>query len=124
MNMSHKLLPLIARILIAVIFLKSGIYKIQHFESTSKAMYNKGITLGTDLFLAGAIFLLIAGSLSLISGYKSRMGAFFLVMFLVPTTLVFHWDLSDPNDLIRNGVFLGGLLMILSYGGGDLKVGK
>ena len=127
MNMSNKLLPMIARLLISVIFIKSGINKIQNFEDTSKYMYDAGITLGTDIFLAGAIFLLLAGSLMLITGYKSKMGAFFLVMFLIPTTLVFHRDLADPkeiNSLIRNGVFLGGLLMIISFGTGDLSLGK
>jgi uncharacterized membrane protein YphA (DoxX/SURF4 family) len=122
--MSNNLLPLVARILIAIIFLKSGIYKIQHFESTSKFMYESGLTLGTDFFLAGAIFLLLAGSISLITGYKSKVGAFMLIMFLVPTTIAFHWDLNDPSDLIRNGVFVAALLLIMSYGTGDLSIGK
>jgi len=124
MNMSNKLLPLIARILIASVFLKSAVYKIQNFESTKQFMFDSGITLATDFFLAGAIFLLLAGSVSLITGYKSKMGAFMLILFLVPTTIAFHWDLNDPSDLMRNGVFLGGLIMILSFGTGDLSLGK
>jgi putative oxidoreductase len=127
MNMSNNLLPLIARILISIVFIKSGIYKIQHFQETSKHMYDAGLTLATDFFLAGAIFLLLAGGLSLITGYKSKFGAFMLILFLVPTTLAFHWDLADAkqvNNLLSNGVYLAALLMIVSFGTGDLSFGK
>jgi putative oxidoreductase len=127
MNMSNKLLPLIARILLSLVFINSGIKKITSFESVSAKMYDSGITFQTDLFLAGAIFLLLVGSLLLITGYKSKVGAFMIVLFLVPTTIVFHWDFADPKQvgqLLKNAGLLGGLLMVLSYGTGDISFGK
>jgi putative oxidoreductase len=127
MNMSNKLLPLVARILISLVFIKSGIYKIGHFNEVAKQMHEAGITLATDYLLAGAILLLLAGSFLLITGYKGKLGAFLLVLFLVPVTIAFHWNLNDPvqiNNLLRNGVYLAALLMIISYGTGDWSLGK
>ena len=127
MNMSNKLLPLIARILLSLVFINSGIKKITSFENVSAKMYDSGITFQTDLFLAGAILLLLVGSLLLITGYRSKVGAFMIVLFLVPTTIVFHWDFADPKQigqLLKNAGLLGGLLMVLSYGTGDLSLGK
>lgn len=127
MNMSNKLLPLIARVLLSLVFINSGIKKITNFEEVSTKMYEAGITFQTDLFLAGAIFLLLAGSFFLITGYKSKVGAFMIVLFLVPTTIVFHWDFADPKQvgqLLKNAGLLGGLLMVLSFGTGDLSIKK
>lgn len=127
MNMSNKLLPLIARVFLSLVFINSGVKKITNFESVSNKMYESGITFQTDLFLAGAIFLLLAGSLLLIIGYKSKIGAFMLVLFLVPTTIAFHWDFSNPKEigqLLKNAGLLGGLLMVLSYGTGDISLDK
>jgi putative oxidoreductase len=63
----------------------------------------------------------------LITGYRSKVGAFMIVLFLVPTTIVFHWDFADPKQigqLLKNAGLLGGLLMALSYGTGDISFGK
>lgn len=127
MNMSNKLLPLIARVFLSLVFINSGIKKITNFESVSNKMYESGITFQTDLFLAGAIFLLLVGSLLLITGYKSKIGVFMLILFLVPTTIAFHWDFANPKEvgqLLKNAGLLGGLLMVLSYGTGDLSLDK
>ena len=43
-----------------------------------------------QFMLAGAIVFLIAGSLSVILGYKARIGAALLLVFLVLATYYFH----------------------------------
>lgn len=80
------------------------------------------MTLATDVFLAGAIAFLLLGGLSLILGYKTRLGAFLLICFLVPTTIVFHIGPDETGALLKNAGLLGGLLMIISNGPGAWSI--
>lgn len=66
------------------------------------------------------------GGLLILLGLKPRFGAFLLIIFLIPTTLLFHafWYLSGPDfemqmtNFLKNLSILGGLLILLAYGGG------
>lgn len=127
MNMSHKLLPLLARIFLGLIFFMSGLNKINDFSNVSQQMQEAGLTYQTNFFLVCAIIFLLLGSALLISGYKIKIGALLLILFLVPVTITFHSNIADPNEivhLLKNIGILGGLLMVLSFGGGDLVIGK
>ena len=73
------------------------------------------------------------GGLSILLGYKGRWGAFLLVVFLVPVTLVMHnfWAVSDPASrqiqtimFMKNLSMLGAALIILSFGTGALSLDK
>jgi len=115
--------PLIARILLALIFIKSGIGKIMDPTGTQQYMAAYGMPL-TGLFLVGAIIFEIFGSLSVLLGYKARPGAIVLIIFLVPATLIFHTKLSDPLQMVmfmKNLAMLGGLLMVAYFGPGPIS---
>ncbi len=117
-------IPLIARILLSAMFLWSGVQKILHPADTQAYMSAYGMPL-TSLFLAIAILLELGGGLSVLLGYKVRWGAIALIVFLIPATLIFHTDLSDPIQqimLFKNLAMLGGLLMVVQYGGGAIAV--
>ena len=67
----------------------------------------------------------LGGGLSVLLGYKTRWGALALVIFLIPTTLIFHTKFSDPVQVImfmKNLAILGGVLMIASFGPGPLSL--
>ena len=116
--------PLIARILLALIFIKSGIGKIMDPAGTQQYMTAYSMPL-TGLFLVGAIIFEIFGSLSVLLGYKARLGAIALIIFLVPATLIFHTKLSDPLQMVmfmKNLAMLGGLLMVAYFGPGPLSL--
>lgn len=115
-------IPLIGRVLLSLVFIYSGISKIQAFSDVSQKMYEAGMTLGTDIFLAGAIAFLLLGGVSLILGFKTRLGAFLLVCFLVPTTIVFHIGPGETGALLKNAGLLGGLLMIMAHGPGAWSI--
>jgi len=118
-----NLIPLIARILLCLIFLKSGIGKIMDPAGTQQYMSAYGMPL-TGLFLLGAIVLEILGSISVLLGYKARWGAIALVIFLVPTTLIFHTKFTDPMQMVmfmKNLAILGGLLMVAYFGPGPMS---
>ena len=63
--------------------------------------------------LAAAIVLLILGSFFLGLGRDTRLGASLLLIFLVPTTLIFHAAPIDAG-FIRNLSLIGALLLAIT----------
>jgi putative oxidoreductase len=115
--------PLIARILLSAIFIQSGLGKIMDPSGTQQYMAAYGMPL-TGLFLIGAIFCEIFGSLSILLGFKARLGASLLVIFMIPTTLIFHTKLTDQVQMImfmKNLAIIGGLLMVAYFGPGPIS---
>ncbi len=117
MNSSQKVILVIARLLISIVFLISAFDKIIDFEGTLHYMANHGM-LKREFFLISAIIIQIMGGLSLFFGYHSRYGAMLLVVFLIPTTLIFHTDFSRQGEMVmfmKNLAVIGGLLMIVAF---------
>jgi putative oxidoreductase len=79
----------------------------------------------TGLFAVLAILFELGGGLSVLLGYFPRLGALALVLFLVPTTIVFHRDFSVAGQSVqfaKNLAILGGLLAIVAAGGGEFSL--
>lgn len=117
-------IPLIARVLLSALFLWSGVNKILHPAQTQQYMAAHGMPL-TGLFLIAAIIVELGGGLSVLLGYRSRLGAAALALFLIPATLIFHTSFSDPMQQIqfmKNLAIFGGLLMILQFGSGQIAI--
>jgi putative oxidoreductase len=79
--------------------------------------------------LSGVLILL--GGLSVLTGYRARGGAWMIVLFLVPVTLVMHkfWGLTDPQmamqqqiHFMKNVCMLGGALLIAAFGAGPASL--
>jgi len=75
--------------------------------------------------------LAIIGGLSILLGYKSKYGAWLLVVFLVPVTLIMHrfWGVADPMtammqqvNFMKNLSMLGAALLIAYFGSGPLSL--
>lgn len=117
-------IPLIARVLLSALFLWSGVNKILHPAQTQQYMAAHGMPL-TGLFLVAAIAVELGGGLSVLLGYRSRIGAAALALFLIPATLIFHSALNDPMQQIqfmKNLAIFGGLLMIIQFGSGQVAI--
>ncbi|NWG03318.1 MAG: DoxX family protein [Syntrophaceae bacterium] len=115
---------LIGRILLALIFLNSGIGKIGNFEGTAQYMAKFGMS-NTSFFLFGAIVFELVGSVTIILGYFTRIGALLILVFLIPTTLIFHTNFADRMQMImflKNVSMFGGCLLLLSQGPGRLSL--
>jgi putative oxidoreductase len=115
---------LIGRILLILIFLQSGIGKIGNFEGTAKFMASNGMPYA-NFFLVGAILFELVGSIAVILGYFTRFGALLILIFLVPTTLIFHTNFADQVQMImfmKNVSMFGGCLILLSQGPGRLSI--
>ena len=80
--------------------------------------------------LVGAIVFLIAGSVSVILGYRARIGAALLLVFLVLATYFYHdfWTLSDSKaqqeqmiQFMKNLGLMGAMLLVIANGTGPLQ---
>jgi len=72
----------------------------------------------------------LAGGLSVLLGYRARIGAWLMVLFLVVVTPVMHkfWGLTDPAAaqvqmimFLKNLSILGGALLVTQFGAGPLS---
>ncbi len=79
--------------------------------------------------LAGVISLV--GGLSILIGYRAMIGAWLIVLFLIPVTLMMHkfWGVADPNMaqlqmimFLKNVSMLGGALLISQFGAGPFSL--
>lgn len=122
-----KFLVLLGRIFYSAIFIGSG---LGHFSSSAiQYAHQHGVPMAGFLVpLAGVIALL--GGVSILLGYKARLGALLIVVFLVPVTLMMHnfWAVKDPAfELVQRAMFMknlsliGAALLIFYFGAGPLS---
>ena len=110
-----KATNLIGRTLISAIFIYAIPGKIINFEQTVEVITNKNIPPAiAPLLLVAAIISLISGSILFISGFKQRLGASLLLLFIVPTTLIFHSSPFQMRTVLINAGLIGGLLLGLN----------
>ena len=133
-----------ARVLLALSFLMSaGGNKIPKFSDVAEAMQGQGVP-APQIMLVGAIVFLVFGSLSIIFGFKARIGASLLLIFLVLATYFFHdfwtwpqdamWVLSSNSDVklpvaqiemisfMKNLALMGAMLFIIANGAGPMSI--
>jgi putative oxidoreductase len=111
-------LPLVGRVLIAAIFIISGLSKIADPAGSMAYIASVGLPLPA-VALAGAILVEVIGGALLISGYKVRAVATVIALFSLATAAFFHNNLADQNQFIhffKNIAIAGGLLQIVAFG--------
>jgi len=113
------------RFLLSLIFLMSGTMKLMNWSGMEAYMAGHGMV-AVPLLLAGAVLFEIGGGLSLLLGFRTRLGALALFLFLIPTTLIFHnfWAhqgeaMQDQmQHFLKNVTIMGGLLTVAAVGAG------
>ena len=123
-----KYATLSGRILFSLIFLAGG---LGHFSAQSIGFAaSQGVPFAAVLVPISGI-ISIAGALSILLGYKAKIGAWLIVIFLIPVTLLLHkfWTIQDPMmkqmDMVmflKNLGLLGGALFIAFFGAGPISV--
>ncbi len=119
---------LLGRFLFAAIFLMSS---FGHFSGkTIGYAASQGVPLAQIAVpISGLIAL--AGGLSILVGYKAKIGAWLLVLFLVPVTFMMHrfWGIGDLQAsqmqmimFMKNISMLGGALLITQFGAGPVSL--
>jgi putative oxidoreductase len=145
MHLIQSLIAFLGRALLSIIFIASGIHKILNWQATEQ-YYNQGLTDWLTLSvgdpglqnmiefgLSNAFFLLLlaviletVGGVLVFLGIWVRLGAVFLMIFLVPVTFAFHhfWQIEGPDrqmqmiNFMKNVSIFGGLLLLLAFGKG------
>ncbi len=142
------LLIVLGRVCLSVIFILSGISKIMDIQTAEAQLVDKlsqflttvhrieWLEVIIDQALAHAQTLIITtivlellGGILVLLGVKVRFGAFLLMLFLIPATIVMHrfWDLQGDERQIQMIMFLknlaifGGLLLVFAYGSNHLR---
>jgi putative oxidoreductase len=73
----------------------------------------------------------IAGGLSILLGHRAKLGAWLIILFLIPVTLMLHkfWTVQDPMMaqiqmilFMKNVSMLGGALLISQFGAGPFSL--
>ena len=112
---SQQTQNLIGRILISAIFIYAIPSKIINFQRTIDIITSKNIpSFIAPFLLISAIACLILGSILFISGFKQRLGASLLLIFIVPTTFIFHFFPFQVKAVLINAGLVGGLILGLN----------
>jgi putative oxidoreductase len=120
----------LGRVMIAAIFFLSAVgNKIPNFDGVAGYMAAEGVP-APRLMLAGAIVFLIAGSISVLLGYKVRVGASLLLTFLALATFFFHdfWNFAGQEremqmiQFMKNGALMGTMLFLIANGSGAFSL--
>jgi len=125
-----KYLVLLGRIFYVAMFLKAA---PGHFAAGTIAYATSaGVPMASIAVpLSGVIA--IVGALSVLIGYKAKYGAWLLVIFLVPVTIMMHrfWGLKDQQmammqqiNFMKNLSMLGAALLIAHFGSGPLSLDR
>lgn len=127
-----KYIPLAGRILFSLAFIMLGMGHVMSTKVMSPYAASMGVPAPTLAVVISGI-MIISGGISIILGYKAKIGAILLVVFLVPVTFIMHafWSIEDPMQsqmqmvmFLKNLSMLGGALMFYYFGTGPLSIEK
>ena len=107
-------LNFLSKLLLSAIFVNAIPGKITNFGSQAEYIVSRGFPEPISavlLFLA--IVLLICGSVLLIFSEKTKLACSLLLIFLVPTTIIFHLVPFQLVAVARNLSLIGGLLIAI-----------
>jgi putative oxidoreductase len=118
----------LGRFFFALIFLMAG---ANHFnKQTIGYAASQGVPLAAIAVPLSGV-LAIAGGLSILLGYRAKLGSWLIVLFLVPVSLMMHkfWVVTDPMMaqiqmvlFMKNVSMLGGALLISYFGAGPISL--
>src|ERR1043166_5004623 len=122
-------MALIGRLLIAAIFLMSGIAKLTDTAGTVAHMTKAGIPYADTLAMVAGVGEIV-GAAAIILGLLTRVGAFGLFLYMIPTTLIFHafWNaegqerMTQMVNFMKNLAIMGGLATLVAFGASRVSI--
>ncbi len=122
MKKFNTVFSLAGRVMIALIFVLSGLSKISAIDGTQGYMEAMGLP---GILVYPTILFEVAAGLAIIAGFQTRLVALALAGFTLLLALIFHNQLGDQMQFIlfmKNVAIAGGLLFLVRNGAGDLSL--
>lgn len=117
-------LDLFGRILISVLFILNGFFKINNYDDTISWMESFDMP---GVLLIPAIILEVLGPILIIIGYQTKIVAGLLSLFCIATAIIFHNDFDNQMQLtsfLKNIALAGGFLFLVVNGAKELSLDK
>lgn len=120
---------LVARILLAIIFILAGFGKFADIGPTAAMIDGRGLPMSMILAYLTAAFELVAG-LAILAGFQTRIAAYLLASFCVVSGLLFHLGgegqmaMINQIMLMKNLAMAGGFLALSTVGAGSWSVDR
>jgi putative oxidoreductase len=112
------------RLMIATVFLLSGLGKIAAPAITQAYIASTGLPLPLAGYLI-AVAVEVAGGLLLAVGYRTTFVATGMAVFTLATAIFFHNNFADQNQMIhflKNIAIAGGLFQVATFGAGSISI--
>ena len=126
MSFGESIAPLLGRFVLAWFYLVQAYRYAMDWTRTADIFESKGLP-AAPVFLFAGLAGIALGSISLLLGYRTRVGALALFVITVWATVTMHdyWNMkvladriADYDIFARNIGITGGLLAIIGMGGG------
>ena len=126
---TQNTMALVARALIAWLFIPAGFGNIAGFAGVAGYIASKGVPL-PEVCAALAITAELGLGLLLLVGWQARWAALGLAVFVAVVTPIFHnfWAVPEAQALMQKQAFwkniavVGGLLMLCAFGPGAFSL--
>lgn len=125
-----RYVPIAGRILFSLMFIMSGFGHLTNSAGMAQYAGSMGVPAPFLAVIISGIMIML-GALSVMLGYKVKIGTILLVVFLIPTTFIMHnfWSIEDPMQsqmqmamFMKNLSMLGGAMLIYYFGTGPLSM--
>jgi len=128
---TNPAVPLIGRVLLALIMVVYGVIKITSIPGTTGYMTKMGLP-APELFAWLAALIELIGGALIVIGWQTRKVAWFMVLYLIVATLIGHrfWDYEAAQrgaqmaNFFKNVCMMGGLMLLAHFGPGSASLDK
>lgn len=122
MTQLRDLTELVGRVLLMILFLLSGVWKVTGYAATAQYMASAGLP---QALLPVVIFFEIFGTVAIVVGWKTSIVALLLAGYTLLATLLFHLNFSDQIQTItflEHLSIAGAFLILAANGSGALSL--
>jgi putative oxidoreductase len=122
--MQDATIAVAGRLLMAILFLLSGLSKLAAPAATMGYIASAGLPFPSLGYVA-ALGIELGGSVLLVAGFHARIAAAILAAFTIAAALAFHSNFADQNEMIhfmKNVALAGGLLQVVAFGAGRFSL--
>lgn len=115
----NAVMSLVARVLMAYIFIVAGWGKVTAYQATAGYMESMGVPAA---LLPMTILVELGGGLALLFGFQARFAALGLAVFSLITAFLFHGGAEDGINFMKNLAMTGGLFFLMLHGAGKFSL--